>query len=153
MSEKFGGEWKILLRLHPHLKKYSNKLLQNTQNILDVTGYDDIQELLYVSDVVVSDYSSLIFDFALTSRPCFLYASDLDSYIKNDRELYFKIQDLPFPISKDNDTLNMQIINFDKIQYEQKVTSFLQGIGSFETGHACENVVKYIRERLDNEKG
>lgn len=153
LSEKFGGEWKILLRLHPHLKKYSNKLLQNTQNILDVTGYDDIQELLYVSDVVVSDYSSLIFDFALTSRPCFLYASDLDSYIKNDRELYFKIQDLPFPISKDNDTLNMQIINFDKIQYEQKVTSFLQGIGSFETGHACENVVKYIRERLDNEKG
>lgn len=152
LSKKFGGEWTILLRLHPHLKGLSRALLRNNRKIIDVTEYDDIQELLLASNIVISDYSSLIFDFALILRPCFLYVSDLDDYVKNDRALYFNIRDLPFPICQNNDTLNSQILNFDISQYRQDVLLFLQKIGSYETGHACRNVVNYIEERIAYEK-
>lgn len=146
LAAKFGGEWCVVLRLHPHLKNYSQKLIEGNPTLKDATNYDDIQELLFVSDCVISDYSSLIFDFALTKRPCFLYASDLNSYLKNDRALYFNIEDLPFPVSRDNDELNLQIQEFNQNVYISNICSFLQQVGSYETGHACENVINYILE-------
>lgn len=146
---KFGGDWMVLLRLHPHLMSYSKSLIANNPVLLDATTYDDIQELLFVSDIVISDYSSLIFDYALTCRPCFLYASDLDTYVKNDRSLYFKIEDLPFPICQNNDELNLAIHNFDTEKYQQKVSLFLKTVGSYETGHSCENVVNNILEKIE----
>lgn len=152
LAAKFGGEWVVLLRLHPHLTDYSTKLIVNYPELRDVTKYDDIQELLFISDIVISDYSGLIFDFALTARPCFLYASDLDEYVKNDRSLYFRLEDLPFPISQNNEELNLIIQNFDASKYQQNVSSFMQAVGSFETGHSCENVVNYISERIQSWK-
>ena len=152
LSDKFGGEWIVLLRLHPHLRDFSMQLVVNNPMLVDVTSYDDIQELLFISDFVISDYSSLIFDFALTYRPCFLYTSDLDTYTQNDRALYFEIENLPFPICRNNDELNTQIQAFDEIKYKQEISSFLHMIGSFETGHACENVVNYIRTIIGDVK-
>ena len=74
-------EWVVLGRLHPHLSKYSSTILEGN-HIIDVTSYDDIQELLLISDILITDYSSLMFDFAETRRPCFLYAPDLMDYQK-----------------------------------------------------------------------
>ena len=71
------------MRLHPHLVNRSKEIIKG-QDIIDATKYDDIQELLSISDVLISDYSSLMFDFAPTKRPCFLYVPDLYEYTKND---------------------------------------------------------------------
>ena len=147
LSERFGGKWQVLLRLHPHLQNYSKQLVDKDIFINDVTSYDDIQELLYISDCVISDYSSLVFDYSLTKRPCFLYASDLKEYTSKDRSLYFNIHELPFPLSTNNDELNSLIIAYDENIYKQKLHLFHQSIGSFETGHACQNVVNYLREK------
>ena len=147
LSERFGGKWQVLLRLHPHLQNYSKQLVDKDIFINDVTSYDDIQELLYISDCVISDYSSLVFDYSLTKRPCFLYASDLKEYTSKDRSLYFNIHELPFPLSTNNDELNSLIITYDENIYKQKLHLFHQSIGSFETGHACQNVVNYLREK------
>ena len=152
LSTKYGGEWIILLRLHPHLLHFSERLVAGNTLIQDVTAYDDIQELLFVSDMVISDYSSLIFDFALTYRPCFLYTSDLETYTRDDRSLYFNIKDLPFPISQNNDELNKNIRRFDEKKYKQEVSAFLHSIGSYESGHACENVISFIIDELNNGK-
>ena len=73
--------------------------------LLDVTSYDDIQELLSISDFLISDYSSLMFDFAITKRPCFFYIPDIDEYISKDRNLYFDIKELPFISVKNNEEL------------------------------------------------
>lgn len=138
------ADWVILVRLHPHLRNLSQSLLNGNKYAIDVTDYDDIQELLYISDVVISDYSSLIFDYAITKRPCFLYVPDLESYISGDRALYFDIKELPFPISKTNTELCTQIEKFDLEQYKDNVTSFLDSIGSYESGNACKNVYNLI---------
>ena len=147
LADRFGGNWQVLLRLHPHLQNYSKQLVDKDRFIYDVTGYDDIQELLFVSDCVISDYSSLIFDYSLTERPCFLYASDLKEYTSKDRALYFNILELPFPLSTNNDELNRLIQVYDESIYKQKLQSFHQIIGSYETGHACQKVVDYIIEK------
>lgn len=140
----YGGQWRVLVRLHPHLRDFSHKLLKDHKDILDATLYDDIQELLYVSDIVISDYSSLIFDFALTRRMCILYVPDLDEYTHTDRKLYFDIDKLPFPKARNNAELLGAFTEFNRDVYKKNLDSFLENVGSYETGHASKNVVDFI---------
>ena len=141
LSEKFGGEWIFLVKLHPHLISKSKELVCGN-NVLDVTTYDDIQELLGVADILVSDYSSLIFDFVLTERPCFLYVPDLDKYIKSYRRLYFGINELPFISVKNNNEFVKEIDSFNQIKYKKNLDKFNSKIGSFENGQCCKELEK-----------
>lgn len=143
LTERFGGEWSILVRLHPHLRPLSEKLLAGS-DVVDVTAYDDIQELLAASQVLITDYSSLMFDFALTERPCFLYVPDLQEYVQKDRKLYFEVSDLPFIKVMSNDDLYHSLLDFDQKKYEEKLREFSLSIGSFEDGKACQRIADYI---------
>lgn len=143
LKDKFGREWVFLVKLHPHLVSKSDELVYG-KYVLDVTKYDDIQELLSIADVLISDYSSLMFDFALTKKPCFLYVPDLDEYIENDRGLYFAINELPFISVKNNDELASEIANFDSDKYDKDLKSFSSKIGSFEIGKCSEELEKKI---------
>ncbi len=144
------GNWKILIRLHPHLQDYSAKLIENNSFIIDVTKYDDIQELLLISDLLISDYSSLIFDYAITKKPCILYTSDLEEYLKKDRNLYFNIKELPFPICLNNDELLNTIKSFNLKKYINSIDNFEQKIGSFEDGKACQRVYEKIMSYINS---
>ncbi len=145
LKEKFGGDWILLVKLHPHLISKSKDLIYG-HNILDVTSYDDVQELLGISDILISDYSSLMFDFAITEKPCFLYVPDIDKYIKNDRKLYFNINELPFIIAKSNEGLISAICNFNDKNYKNELNEFLKKIGSFELGDCCEKLEKRLEK-------
>lgn len=148
LEERFGGKWRIAVRLHPHLRNLSTQLLEKEKATIDVTQFDDIQELLFASDLLITDYSSLMFDFAMTSRPCLLYVPDLEEYIAKDRSLYFKVEELPFPICRTRQELKEKIIRFDPDQYTLQVSRFLQSIGSYESGQAAEKVVDLIRHHI-----
>lgn len=134
------GNWKVLIRLHPHLQDYSSELVNNNDSVINVTKYDDIQELLLITDLLISDYSSLMFDFAITKKPCVLYTSDLEEYLKKDRDLYFNINDLPFPICRNNNELIETIKSFDIEKYIIALNKFNLKIGSFEDGNASKRV-------------
>ena len=146
ISAYTGKEWIVLGRLHPHLSKYSTTLLQGN-HVLDVTGYDDIQELLLISDILITDYSSLMFDFVETRRPCFLYAPDLEEYQKNDRSFYFLLEELPFPVSQTQNELHKQIQNLDKVKYAKSINNFMDKVGSYEDGNASKRVTEYIERK------
>lgn len=148
LHNRFGDEWTILVRLHPHLRQFSQQLLHGKQTV-DVTNYDDIQELLAVSDILISDYSSLIFDFALTKRPCFLYVPDLNEYIQKERALYFDIKQLPFIKASSNNDLLSAISTFDEKKYLSELTAFNNNIGSYENGNACERIIEYINQECN----
>lgn len=151
-KEKFKGEWVVLVKLHPHLLSESSKLVVG-DNVIDVTKCDDIQELLSISDILISDYSSLMFDFAISKKPCFLYTPDLDRYISKDRGLYFDINELPFGVSKNNNELFINIKNFDNKEYKRKIRDFSRKIGSFEDGHTCEKISEILEEVCFGVKG
>lgn len=151
LGNKFGKEWVILVKLHPHLISKSNQLVYN-DNVIDVTAFDDIQELLLASDVLISDYSSLIFDFAITKRPCFLYVPDLKKYISQDRKLYFDMMELPFISATSNKDLFEKIEGFHDEQYQQNAAKFLKKVGSYEGGNANNYLMKRIESICYNEK-
>ncbi|MGE7602907.1 CDP-glycerol glycerophosphotransferase family protein [Peribacillus sp. NPDC097675] len=145
LKEKFGGKWVFLIRLHPHLLSVRNQIFKG-KDVVDVTSYDDIQELLCVSDVLISDYSSMIFDYSITKRPCFLYVPDLLKYTKTDRKLYYNISELPFLSSKTNSELQERIKQFNSDKYIRNLNVFLNQIESYENGKASESLVKHIEK-------
>ena len=150
LSEKFGGNWKIFIRLHPRLKKFIPTLIPKNENIIDVTLYPDIQELLAMSDIAITDYSSCIFDFMLTKNPAFIYATDIEEY-NNDRGFYYPLEETPFPIARNMDELIKNIKDFNSSNYQIKVKNFLKDKGCIEDGHASERVVNLIQEMVYRE--
>ena len=148
LAEKFGGDWEILIRLHPRLIQFKEILIPN--NVTDVTFYPDIQELLVSTDIAITDYSSCIFDFMLTKRPAFIYANDIEKY-NNERGFYYPLTETPFPIARNNDELIENIKNFDFADYQNKINNFLKEKGCIDDGLASERVVKLIENIINNE--
>lgn len=143
LEKRFGGSWKILIRMHPNLADLKIKE-ENQKNSVDVTSYIDMQELIVASNVLITDYSSCMFDFAYIKKPCFLYVPDYEDYIKNQRQLYFDINELPFSNGKNSVDLGSKIENFNEIEYEKNIEEFLKRTGSYENGNACYEIEKLI---------
>lgn len=151
LKQKTGENWIIVVRLHPRMTKYSRELFCYSDNVIDASSYPDIQELLLAGDIAISDYSSCIFDFMLSKKPVFIFASDIEAY-DNDRGFYYPLESTPFPIATNNEELAQNILDFDNEKYLQEVEKFLADKGCMEDGHAAERVVDLIEEIM-NEQG
>ena len=147
LENKFGEEWVCITRLHPRAKKFDKYIIPEQKNIIDGTFYPDIQELLVSADAAITDYSSCIFDFMLSKKPGFIFATDIEKY-NTDRGFYYPLEETPFPISRNNKELCENIKNFDMVKYKQDVENFLQNKGCMEDGHASERVVDLIEELM-----
>lgn len=143
LSCKFGGDWVVCVRLHPRMKEYAKQLIPKEPYVVDVTEYQDIQELLAGADVVLTDYSSAIFDFLLTKKPGFIFVPDYSKY-ENMRGLYYPLEETPFPVASDNEELEKNIIDFDLEIYQDNVRQFLEQKGSVEAGDASDKIAELI---------
>lgn len=144
LADKFGGEYTVLLKLHPLILDLKDKFTTESDNIIDATDYSDMQELLVASDVVITDYSSCIYDFMLSYKPAFIYAADLKKY-EAGRGLYYPLTSTPFPVAENNEEMVKNIENFDYEKYKKDVKEFLDGKGCIDDGHASERVVELIK--------
>jgi CDP-glycerol glycerophosphotransferase len=137
----------VLVRLHPNLIKngLDTSELVSYEHTFDATKYNEMQELLVASDVLITDYSSSMFDFAYINKPVFLYAVDAATY---DRDTYFELEKLPFPFSKTQDGLEANVEGFDMREYHKKLTIFLdEKIGSYEKGYARQSVYDWMQKK------
>ena len=141
LENTLGGNWIIMYRFHPNIIAPYN--FEDNLNI-DATKYPDMQELIVSSDILLTDYSSCMFDMAIAKKKCILYAPDIETYKRTERGLYFDIGELPFKLAKSNEELINIINSFDEKEYVSKLEEFMRKIGSYEDGHATERVVKYI---------
>ena len=138
----------MLLRLHPNLDAKSDALACDGITTFNATRYPDIQELLAVADAVITDYSSLMFDFALTGRPCFQFATDIDAY-RLDRSFNFSLDDLPFPLAENNVQLCQFISSYDPDAAQSIWQAFVQKNGICDDGQASQRCVKWILEHMN----
>lgn len=141
LKAKFGGDWTILVRLHPNLigdKKYAEIVPDYS---IDATLYPDMQDLLAISDILITDYSSSFFDFSLTKRPCFLYGIDYTEY---DRGFTMDINSLPYPFAKTEEELMKYISEYNKEEAIKRIKTFNNRIGMFEDGNSCERLCKML---------
>jgi Putative glycosyl/glycerophosphate transferases involved in teichoic acid biosynthesis TagF/TagB/EpsJ/RodC len=151
--KRFGGKWKIINRYH---FKVANKLagvkaIRDNPDILAGNTYSDIQELMAVCDMGITDYSSWICDFVLTGRPGFIYANDLKEY-GDERGFYYPLDSTPFAIAENNDEMEANILNFDDAKYAADTKDFLEARGSKEDGKAAERVVALIKKYMKESK-
>ncbi len=142
LVRRWPVQWKIQVRLHPNLRKKGIRL-PFVGDVEDVTDYPDIQELLARADVVVSDYSSCIFDFALSGRPGFLYAPDRAKY-ESDRGFEYPLSAAPFPVTESLEELTTAIENFDEAGYAAVLSAFFAEKGSVERGIASREIADLI---------
>lgn len=148
LQKKFGGEWVIFLRLHPYIAIESSKL-KRPDFVIDASYYPDSQELVAAMDIMITDYSSIMFEPAFIEKPVLLYAPDKDDYIKNDRGLLIDYDSLPFPISESNEELAETIMKFEKGDYDKRVNDFLDNYGVHEDGYASERATEFILGLLE----
>ena len=151
LEEKSGATWRIVVRLHPRVHGELEMVCTNMDEmIISADLYPDIQELLAASQIVITDYSSCIFDFLLTGRPGFLFAPDLEAY-DQERGFYYPLTETPFPLAQSNEELLELVKRFDRKEYKKRVQRFLEGKGSKENGTAAEQVGALI-DRIIKEK-
>ena len=142
LSVKMGGDWRILVRLHPNVME-KNAVTIGPHSI-DVTSYPDMQELLLICDVLITDYSTTIYDTLIMRKILFLYAPDFVEY-KGNRGLNSVYYMLPSQACQTNEELFNNIEQFDEIAYHQRLDSFLDSVRIFDDGNASKRVVDKIQ--------
>ena len=97
LTAELGEGYTVLLRGHTRTYEISEAV--TAANLLDVTTYPDITELFLASDVMITDYSSVMFDFSTTGRPMIFFVPDLDDYRDSIRGVYFDLEEVaPGPV-------------------------------------------------------
>lgn len=146
MKENFEKDYVILLRMHYFIAD-SLDLEPYHGFAYDFSNYDDIAELYLVSDILITDYSSVFFDYANLKRPILFFAYDLEKYRDKLRGFYLDIEnDVPGPILKTTEEVVSAIRNIDKVKksYERKYESFYNKFCSWDDGRASERTVKKV---------
>ena len=138
-ENRFKKPFKMLLRFH--VGAVSDL---RDESIIDVTYYHDMQEVMIVSDILITDYSSSMWDWALLKRPGFLYVPDLERYMQ-ERDFYTPIETWPFPFAKSNEELQNLILSFDETQNLKKIKDHLEFLESYETGTAARQIAELLR--------
>ena len=151
LEQKFGNKFVLLLRLHPTIRNLYKNFTVSTHNIFDYTNYTDIQELMLAADIMITDYSSCIFDYILTRKAGFIYASDIEEY-DQARGFYYPLESTPFPVIKNNNELKEKILKFDNTNYKKEVEKFLDSKSCIEDGMASKRVVEFIKKQLNEVK-
>lgn len=157
LHNKFGGDWCFVFRVHYNVllnidvaaiaEKYGGLIINGNKG-------DDMAEYLQCTDVLLTDYSSSMFDFALTGRPCFLYVPDREHYENDERGFYLDFDNLPFPSACTQSELLNSISEFNEEKFKTDTRRFLNEIGNFEDGHASEriadDIIKFLNTGVKN---
>lgn len=150
LFERFGGEWEILVRLHPLVAEGHE--LAGRKGIHDISAAPDLYEVLYGADVLITDYSNTMFEFSITGRPVFLYADDLEEY-KKERGLYFDFEELPFPKAASEEELFARIREYQEENYKKPLQEFFYKAGLKESGTAALAVADRIEQVIMDSPG
>ena len=144
MKEQLGDEYVVLLRLHVVVSSKLRIDESLTDFAKNVSGYPDIQELLLISDILITDYSSVMFDFANTGNPMLFFTYDLADYRDNLRGFYMDFEEeAPGPLVNNTDEIIENINNIDdiKMKYNKKYKAFQEKYCPLEDGNASKRVV------------
>jgi len=145
LQERFGNEYVIVLRLH-YLVAENLDLTDYNDFVYDFSQYEDIRELYLISDLLITDYSSVFFDYANLKRPMLFFVYDIEEYRDHLRGFYFDFESkAPGPLVKTTEEIITEIeaiengeFVFDEVFYNK--------FCYLEDGNASKRVVEEIFE-------
>lgn len=145
LAHDLGDEWVVVLRGHNYNVR-SSRRDRSRGRIVDLSTHPDVNDLLIASDVLVTDYSSVMFDYLNTSKPVFLFVPDYAEYA-SQRGMYFDIrEEAPGPVLESREALVAEVQNVDSYferfghRYEAQKVRFT----SWDTGSSAESVVNTV---------
>lgn len=144
-EQELGKEYIVLFRAHYEIVKILG--VENSEFVKDVSNYPCLNDLIAVSDLLVSDYSSIYFDYSITEKPMLCFAYDKDIYA-SQRGLYFDLEDImPCNINLDEDSLIQEIKNLSYEEYCTKTKIFKDRFAPY-AGNATLAVINTIKEKV-----
>lgn len=142
LEKATNNKWLVMIRSH---EENANIGFDNQNpSFLNVTSYPEMNELLLVTDVLISDYSSCVADFALTGKLVLLYQDDLTSYTAGDRDIYPEFYDSPFYKFTESQALYSFLEKVNDIDSKENCRNILRYYGSTESGKSSEKVATII---------
>ena len=145
----FSDAYVLITKHHPYVKERPAIPEEYQDFAADLTDRMDIQELLCVTDICITDYSSLIFEYSLFEKPMIFFAYDLDEYF-DWRGFYYSYHDMtPGPVCKTNQEMIDYIRDIDNRFDKQTVIDFRNKFMSSCDGHATERILKNIFSNTD----
>lgn len=139
LAERFNKKVVILFRAHHLIDKFPIDF----SSIVNVTAYPDMQQLLLGCDILVSDYSSCMWDAAIQDKIVIVYAPDAQKYIDN-RGFFLDITEWPFLLAYNNKELAERINSYDKNKYLERLHNLVKESRSYEGANAVKAIVKII---------
>lgn len=149
LKKNFSKDYIILFSPHYFIEN-SIDLSKYKGFIYNVAKYDEINELYLISDIIMTDYSSVFFDYANLKRPMLFYMYDIDDYKDNLRDFYISLDELPGPIAKTQEELENNLKNIDKEfkKNKEKYEKFNKKYNYLDDGNASERVIKIIFKEM-----
>lgn len=144
LYENFSDEYVLLIKHHPFIKKKTEISNKAKKFAFDVTADMNIEDLLFVSDICISDYSSLVFEYSLFERPMIFFAYDLDEYY-DWRGFYYDYKDfVPGPIYTETKQIVDYIKDVDNKFDKEKVVNFRNKFMSACDGNATNRIMDLV---------
>lgn len=142
-KDRFGKNYVFLYRAHHDM------IPENlADNCLNATEYPDMQELLVAADILITDYSSAMWDFALTKKLGFLYVPDEKEY-EASNQLGSPVSSWPYPAAQSNTELVDLIKSFSNDKNIKKIDDYFSRLGSYEKGDATERLIQLMRSKIE----
>lgn len=143
LQKEFGEDYIILFRTHYFVANSIN-LEQYKDFVINVSEYEDINDLYIISDILITDYSSVFFDFANLKRPIIFYMYDYEEYKTKLRDFYIDFKELPGPIVKKEQDLIEEIkkINMYNKKFQKKYEKFNKKYNNLDDGNASRRVIE-----------
>ena len=124
------------------MKDINTEKLIKHEYVKNASIYNDMQELMVAADMLITDYSSTMFEFSMMKKKCLLYMPDRDSY---DRGFYFNLTELPFAQSTTISSLVDDIKRSDSMVYNKTLFEFVNNhFGLYEQCNGSKKVCDWM---------
>ncbi|MCQ2563572.1 MAG: CDP-glycerol glycerophosphotransferase family protein [Mogibacterium sp.] len=147
MKKRFGDDYVVLFRAHYFI---GNTFDFEEYNgfVIDACLYPEINDLYIISDILITDYSSVFFDYGILKRPEIFYMYDLEYYRDELRGFYISLDELPGPVIENQEALFDSIATVDEWfstpEMKDKYEAFENKFTYLDDGHATERVVRRV---------
>ena len=145
MRQQLGDEWVVLFRPHYYIaNQFDFSAYEGF--VIDVSKVDDVNDLYLASDVLLTDYSSVMFDYANLRRPIVLFVPDRERYADAIRGFYFDLEEVPGPLCSTTDEVVEELTHVEghRTKYEQAYAAFVEKFCPLDDGCACARVLERL---------
>ena len=146
MMEKLSDEYVVLLRTHHYIADNIDTAgLEGF--VYNLSKYDDISEIYLISDICITDYSSVFFDFANLKRPVLFYTYDIEKYKNQLRGFYIDMNtEVPGPLLYTSEEVVKAIQSIDQIEeeYKERYEEFYKRFCCYDDGNASKHIVEEV---------